>query len=67
MASGVALAAAVLDQKQTTDDGTFTLLDQKQRFAQTFTAGVTGRLMGVALAVGCCTRIDQETHTLRSR
>lgn len=63
LASGVALAAAVLDQKQTSGEFSFTLSDSKQRFAQTFTAGATGKLTGVSVLVGCCTRIDQETRT----
>lgn len=61
VASGVAFAATQIDQKQTSQNG-FTLADAQQRFAQTFTAGITGKLNKVSVLAGCCTRVDPSTH-----
>jgi len=58
-ASGVAIAAVLLDQEQTVTTGGFTLVDANQRYAQTFRAGATGKLRKVSVFVGCCTRVDQ--------
>lgn len=64
LASGVAMAAIVLDQEQSeTTGGSFTLSDADQRFAQTFTTSVTGKLRKVTISTGCCTRIDKNTLT----
>jgi hypothetical protein len=61
LASGVAMAAVLLDQEQTGTAGGFTLSDADQRFAQTFRAGATGKLRKVSVFAGCCTRIDKNT------
>ena len=63
LASGVAMAAVLLDQEQTATTGGFTLSDANQRFAQTFTAGATGKLRKVSVSAGCCTRVDRNTFT----
>lgn len=59
LASGVAMAAVVLDQEQSVTTGGFTLADANHRFAQTFRAGATGKLRKVSVFAGCCTRVDQ--------
>lgn len=63
LASGVAMAAVLLDQEQTVTTGGFTLVDANQRFAQTFRAGATGKLKKVSVFAGCCTRVNQDTHS----
>jgi hypothetical protein len=55
VASGIAVAAPLLDQQQTTSDSSVLIDSQGSQFyRQSFTAGISGKLSAVSVYVGCC-------------